>query len=412
MRNYLTIKNIAIAVVVLAIIAGGVFYFLRTPSETGYDNGGGFLDNFFPSSSDKPGSDEAPTPTPQAPGTGNIQTVIETPMGTDQAKNLPIGTLIRLTDEEISSLVPTAQGSVKYHKNIPESLGHLFEKKADGSSAEIKLSNYTIPQVMKVVWAQDATKAVIFYNIGGNIRKLWIDYKSTSTPKTNILPDSVSDVAFSPDGKSMAFINDLETTRNVFTASADFKNQKKVLDNNIPDLELSWPAAPFLAIKTKSSYAATGYLYTVSISNSALTKIAEGLGLDAAWNTDGSSVLISTVNGGGQIQPLQFLDMKTQSTKELNARTIAEKCVFLKTVKNVAYCGTPKFLPSARYPDAWWQGAVSFEDNFSVIDAQSGNSSVFVPTPADIINPKLLANDSYLLFRDKNTGFLWSLKLK
>src|SRR3989344_6642328 len=181
MQNYLTIKNIAIAVVVLAIIAGGAFYFLRTPSETD-GRGGGFLDTFFPSSSDKPGSDETPTPTPQAPGAGNIQTIIETPMGTDQAKNLPVGTLIRLTDEEISSLVPTAQGSVKYHKNIPESLGHLFEKKADGSSAEIKLSNYTIPQVMKVVWAQDATKAVIFYNIGGNIRKLWIDYKSTSTP--------------------------------------------------------------------------------------------------------------------------------------------------------------------------------------------------------------------------------------
>src|SRR3989338_3684891 len=409
MRNYLTIKNIAIAVVVLAIIAGGVFYFLRTPSETGYDNGGGFLDNFFPSSSDKPGSDEAPTPTPQAPGTGNIQTVIETPMGTDQAKNLPIGTLIRLTDEEISSLVPTAQGSVKYHKNIPESLGHLFEKKADGSSAEIKLSNYTIPQVMKLVWAQDATKAVIFYNIGGNIRKLWIDYKSTSTPKTNILPDSISDVAFSPDGKSMAFINDLGATRNIFRAAADFKNQKKILDNVVPDLELSWPAAGFLALKTKSSYAADGYLYTVSMGG-ALTKIAEGLGLDAIWNTDGSGVLISTVNGGGQIQPLQFFDIKTQSTKSLYIKTIAEKCSFARSVKNIAYCAAPKYMPAGRYPDFWWQGQISFEDNMDIIDVASNAVSVFVPTPADIINPKLLANDSYLLFQDKNTGFLWSLR--
>ena len=411
MQNYLTIKNIAIAVVVLAIIAGGAFYFLRTPSETD-GGGGGFLDTFFPSSSDKPGSDETPTPTPQAPGAGNIQTIIETPLGTDQAKNLTVGTLIRLTDEEISSLTPTSVGGAKYHKNIPESLGHLFERKADGSSSESKISNYTIPQVMKVVWSPDATKAVIFYNIGGNIRKLWIDYKSTSTPKTNILPDSIADVAFSPDGKSMAFINDLGTTRNIFTAAADFKNQKKVMDNNIPDLELSWPAASFLAIKTKSSYAAVGYLYSVDIKTGVLVKRADGLGLDTVWNTDGSGVIISTVNGGGQIQPLQFLDINTQSTKELNVRTIAEKCVFLKTVKNVAYCGTPKLLPSARYPDAWWQGIVAFEDNFSIIDVASGDSSVFVPTPTDIINPKLLANDSYLLFRDKNTGFLWSLKLK
>ena len=298
MQNYFTIKNIAIGAVVLVIIAGGAFYFLRTPSGTD-GGGGGFLDTFFPSSSDKPGNDETPTPTPQAPGAGNIETVVEAPLGTDQIKNLPIGTLIRLTEEEISSLVPTSAGGVKYHKNIPESLGHLFERKADGSSSESKISNYTIPQVIKVVWSPDATKAVIFYNVGGNVRKLWIDYKSTSTPKTNILPDTLNDVAFSPDGKSMAFINDLGTTRNIFTAAADFKNQKKVMDNNIPDLELSWPAPAFLAIKTKSSYATIGYLYSVSISGGNLTKVAEGLGLDAVWNTDGSGVLISTVNGGG-----------------------------------------------------------------------------------------------------------------
>lgn len=411
MQNYLTIKNIAIGAVVLAIIAGGVFYFLRTPSETG-GGIGGIIDNFFPTSGDKPGSDEAPTPTPEAPGAGDIKISTDKPLGSAEAQKLPIGTLIRLTDEAVSSITPTAQGTVKYHKNIPESLGHLFEKKTDGSGTEVKISNYTIPQVLKVVWAPDAMKAIIFYNISGSARKLWIDYKATSTPKTNILPDSISDVAFSPDGKSMAFINDLGITRNIFTAAADFKNQKKVMDNNVPDLELSWPAAGFLALKTKSSYAATGYLYSVDIKTGALTKIAEGLGLDALWNTDGSGVLISTVNGGGQIQPLQFFDIKTQTTKELAARTIAEKCAFLKTVKNVAYCGTPKFLPSARYPDAWWQGAVSFEDNFSVIDVLSGDSSVFVPSPADIIHPTMLANDSYLLFQDKNTGFLWSLKLK
>ena len=410
MQNYLTIKNIAVGTVVLAIIAGGAFYFFRTPTDTN-SGGGGFLDNFFPTSGDKPGSTPTPTPTPEAPGAGNIETSTDKPLSSDEAQKLPIGTLIRLTDEAISSIVPTAQGNAKYHKNIPESLGHLFEKKADGSGAEVKISNYTIPQVLKVVWAPDAMKAVIFYNIAGNARKLWIDYKATSTPKTNILPDSISDVAFSPDGKSMAFINDLGATRNIFTAAADFKNQKKILDNVVPDLELSWPAAGFLALKTKSSYAADGHLYTVSMGG-ALTKIAEGLGLDAVWNTDGSGVLISSVNGGGQIQPLQFFDIKTQSTKSLYIKTIAEKCSFARSVKNIAYCAAPKYMPAGRYPDFWWQGQISFEDNMDLIDVASNTVSVFVPTPADIINPKLLANDSYLLFQDKNTGFLWSLKLK
>ncbi|MDP3934988.1 MAG: hypothetical protein Q8Q46_02120 [Candidatus Giovannonibacteria bacterium] len=407
MENLLTKRNIIIAGVGIVILIGILFYF-GSKSGTQGTGGGGFLGTIFPSS--------APSPTlgVGGPQTPSVLPGGELPLTPQAAQSLPVGTLIRLSDDNISSLVGVGTTSVRYHKNIPENLGHLFERRADGASEEKRISNFTIPQVLRVVWAPDAKRAVIFYNLDNQIRKLLIDY-STTTPKTNFLPDAVSDVAFSPDSKSLAFINDSGDTQNIFTATSDFKNQRKILDNDIPGLEISWPAANTIALKTKSSYAVRGFLYAVNIGSGAFSKIAEGLGLDAIWNKDGSGVLYSRSDADGNILNIKFLDIKTGAEKEFSVKTIAEKCAFLNTLKNIAYCGVPRLSAgriTEKQPDAWWQGKVSFQDNFVSLDTATGQNSVFVPTPTDITQPKLLLDDSSLLFRDKTSGNLWSLKLK
>ena len=406
MENLLTKRNVIIAgAAVVAIIAALLFLGRReVPEEAS------FIERIFPVVSKfLPGARPAPgVPEP-------AEEARELPLSANESAALPVGTLIRLSDSNISSLTSHLQ-LVRYHKNIPENLGHLFERRADGADEERRLSNFTIPQVLRAAWSPDGLRAVVFYNLDNQIRKLLIDY-STSTPRTNFLPDSVSDVIFSPDSKSLAFINDLGESKNIFIATADFRNQRKIFDNNVPGFEISWPAANTIALKTKSSYAIRGFLYTLNIKTGAFVKIAEGLGLDAVWNSDGSGALYSASDSDGNLLNLKFVDAKTGETKELSVRTIAEKCAFLRTQKNAAYCAAPRVAPTQRseqasLPDAWWQGKVSFQDDFVLVDAQSGQFSAFISSPLDVINPLVLANDSFLLFRDKNTNNLWSLKLK
>lgn len=414
MQNYLTKRNIIIVVVVLAVIVGVLVYFGRRPStSTSGGSGEGFFGGIFPgggAESPTPTATNASTPTPeptQASQAGQL------PISQDTAKNLPIGALMKLTDGAVSSILPQNGGIVKYHKNTAENLGHLFERKADGTSDEKRLSNFTIPQVLKVVWASDAKRAIVFYSLGEELRKLLMDYSNPQTPKTNFLPNSISDAVFSPNGASMAFINDLGDTRNIFTATADFKNQKKVMDNVIPDLELMWPSASILSIKTKSSYAIPGFLYSISVSSGALTKIAEGLGIDAVWNSDGSGVLYSYASAGGGMQSLKFYDIKSGKTQDLDLRTIAEKCAFLKTQKNLALCAAPKSInPSLKYPDDWWKGKFISQDDFFAVDVIKGTASGFSQTALDAVMPKVLPDDSFLIFQDRTTGEMWSLKLK
>jgi len=420
MENLLTRRNVIVAGVAIAIIIGTLVWFgLKNGEER---DGVGFL-GIFPSAAPS-GAPPSPTlggETPQK--TPSVFPGGELPLSPETARSLPIGTMIRLSSDNISSLAGIGTTSVRYHKNIPENLGHLFETRADGSDEERRISNFTIPQVLRAVWAPDGKRAVVFYNLDNQIRKLLIDY-STTTPRTNFLPDSVTDVAFSPDSKSLVFINDLGDSQNIFIATSDFKNQRRIFDNNVPGFEISWLTANNIALKTKSSYGARGFLYTLNPSTGAFNKIADGLGLDAVWNPDGSGSLYSTSDTDGNLLNLKFVDVKTGNVKEFGVKTIAEKCAFLRTQKNIAYCGAPRSSTSdvgglqtsdvfpLGIPDDWWKGKISFRDNFVLIDTSTGKVSDFIPTSFDVTSPKLLSDDSHLLFRDKSYGNLWSLKLK
>ena len=402
MENLLTKRNLIIAGgVVILIISILIFVGRKTaPGEKTFFGG------LFPPASLKPGFESV-----KKPGFSPAEGGTTLPLSESQSSNLPIGTLIKLSDDAVSSLAPYG-GAARYHKNIPENLGHLFERSAAGTNEETRLSNFTIPQVTRVVWSPDAAKAVIFYNLDGDIRKLLIDYTSSTTPRTNFLPDSISDVAFSPDSKLLAFINNLGETQNIFIATSDFKNPRRVFENNIPDLELSWPGADFLAIKTKSSYASRGFLYVINTKTGALSKIAEGLGLDAVWSKDGAKTLYSSVSSSGRMQNIKLFDVKTGAVKTTAIKTVAEKCLFLNAIKFV-YCGAPRLSSGqTSLPDVWWQGKISFQDDFVSIDTETGEYAQFVSAPLDAIGPKTLKDDSYLIFKDKTAGDLWSLKLK
>ncbi len=340
-------------------------------------------------------------------GENKTQTQQTAVLGTSAAANLPIGSLMALSGDPVASLAVSAT-TTYYHKNTPENLGHLFSRKADGTDSEKRISNFTIPQIIKVMWSPDAKKAVIFYQTSNETRKILVDYRSTSTPKTNFLPDSVSSIAFSPDSKSIAFINSAAESQNVFLASDTFANQRKIFDNRIPYFEISWPHSNLISLITRSSSDTTGFLYSLNIETKEFTKIIEGAGLSAVWKKDGTGVLYSTAPD----LSLKFLDIKSKKVTDLGTRTPAEKCVFANSQKNTVYCAIPQNIPTGEYPDDWWKGKISFLDTISAINLETLNRQNTIATSFDVIKPTVLQNDSYFLFQDKNTGMLWSLKLK
>ena len=59
----------------------------------------------------------------------------------------------------------------------------------------------------------------------------------------------------------------------------------------------------------------------------------------------------------------------------LGLKTLPEKCIFNK-FGSALYCAVPKQVPAEEYPDSWYQGVVSFDDNGTAdIKRIEGNNS-------------------------------------
>jgi hypothetical protein len=85
---------------------------------------------------------------------------------------------------------------------------------------------------------------------------------------------------------------------------------------------------------------------------------------------------------------------------------------------DVLYCAVPKIIEGALYPDAWYQGEVSFGDQIWKIDIKTGKTSLIADpataTGEEVDGIKLSVDDSenYLFFVNKKDSFLWELNLR
>ncbi len=404
MQNLFTKRNLIIGGIILAVLlitAIFLFGFKQTPKV---------VQQFFPGLFPK-GGEVIPGGGPQQP-LGQGERPPEQILREEGPRALPQWSLISLGDDPIASLVAFGT-TTRYHKNTSDNLGRLFERHKATLDQETRISNLLLQQIADVVWSPKGDKAVVtYYDDAQNLRKFFIEYQSSSTPRTHFLDNTVANIAFSPDGKSLAYIVDLPDAHNIVVSDTNFKKTQKIFDNNIPDFELSWVATTTLALKTKSSYATEGFLYILSTKGGLLQKVVQGFGLDAVWNHNGSRILYSTSNISRRPQTLKRFDLATSQTQELPLLTFAEKCVFGKENSAIIYCAVPQSIPAGVFPDAWWQGKVSLKDSIVVIDTTSLRQIASIPTTSDVISPVIFDDDSYLFFRDKTTDKLWALKLK
>ena len=110
--------------------------------------------------------------------------------------------------------------------------------------------------------------------------------------------------------------------------------------------------------------------------------------------------------------------MDTKSANPIGLKTLPEKCVWGKN-SDVLYCSVPKFIDQFDYPDAWYQGQVSFSDQIWKINVANNNAELLADPASiaggeDIDGIKLAVDDgeNYLFFVNKDNSYLWKLDLK
>lgn len=84
---------------------------------------------------------------------------------------------------------------------------------------------------------------------------------------------------------------------------------------------------------------------------------------------------------------------------------------------DIIYCAVPQDIAFGDYPDAWYQGLISFTDDFWRINTKTGETRLLArlnelsDESIDVTNPVLSTNEDYLIFNNKKDLSLWGLKL-
>ena len=311
-------------------------------------------------------------------------------------------------------------GAVRY---VARATGNIYQTFADVID-ERKFSTTIIPKVHEAYFANKGESVIMRYlkedartieTFVGALPKelLGGDTTDNNEIKGIFLPEPITDVSVSPDTQKIFYL--FPSGDGVVGVTADFLGSKKVqiFDSPFTEWLPSWPNVKTIALNTKSSGSALGYLYFLDTSKKAVGKILGDInGLTTLTSPDGKLILY----GNGSLS-LNIFHTDTRSSDLLGVRTLAEKCVWAGG-NDILYCAVPNSINGALYPDAWYKGEVSFADAIWKIDLKSGTTTMLVNPvlvkgeEIDGIKLALDESENYLFFVNKKDSFLWELELK
>lgn len=319
---------------------------------------------------------------------------------------------------------------------IERGLGYIFETPI-GTFAESRIVNETRPRISEALWGNNGKSVVIRFiddKDGGIIKTQILNIgapaisfaQSTSTAsmqsdflKTEavLLPNFIPFMATSEDGADKLFY--LENGADASSGSVStFKNSgvSKIFSFSFTEWLPQFPSQKLVTLTTKPSAKVPGHLFFVDPKTKSVTKILGNInGLTTGTSHDGKFVLYAETKNNRP--ELSVYDVAKNTPHALSVQTLPEKCAWGNKNLSVVYCAVPQTLPSADYPDQWYQGLVSFSDAVWEINITTLVSrKIMLPKDfgaptLDIINPTLSSDDGYLLFINKISGTPWVYRI-
>ena len=436
-RNFILIIILTAILVLLALVFLAV---RKTPTDTNTDRGGvvNFLADLLPFGN-KNSNQGAPGDQPVDISDYRDESIKEVPTLTlTKVSTMPVagfGSFMKERFVDVPIVIPGAEGSdVEENPTAPatefapalryvdRATGNVYQTWADRIS-ERKFTDTVVPKVYEASFGGNGSSVVMRYLRAGQetivsfVGKLPSDTLGADTSSGKVegvfLPDNTSDIVFSPDNNSMFYLYEINRNAVGMTANAYGDGKIQVLESPYTEWLSNWVNKNTIALNTKASGLSPSYLYHLDTDAKTLNKVLGGVyGMTSLTSPDGNLVLYNNNN-----LELTIYNKLTREQRRLKVSTLPEKCVW--DSQNNLYCAVPKFFEQALYPDTWYMGEVSFEDqlwkiegtNFIeniVMDLKKNNSNQDI----DAIKLSLSKNEDYLFFVNKKDSYLWELRLK
>ncbi len=413
--NKKTFTLIAVVVILVLVGVGAYLYFKKTPQVV--PPGGLFPDPSQqivspPSTQGRNGDD---TDIPFIPGSG---------------ATLP--RLYELHKAPVAGVgfIESGKGTNRtvMARYIERGLGHIYETSLD-TLFESRISNETHSRLNEALWGNGGKSVVIrsFDEAEGVIRTRILNLGSsapsfargTSTAQTSdfiqteeiFLPDYIPFLATAEDGADKIFYLENGISSSVGVVANFRGSSTGIFNSTFTEWLPQFPNQNLVTLTTKPSTNIPGYLFFLDTKTKAVSKILSVInGLTTLTSRDGKSVLFAETKDGAP--ELSVYNVTKKEILTLFMQTLPEKCAWSVKESAVVYCAVPQAIPTAEYPDQWYQGLVSFSDSIWKINTVTSVAEKIYDLPSlDVINPAISSDDTYFLFMNKVTSTPWVFRI-
>ena len=382
-------------------------------------------------------------------GTGGGETTETTsPFGDVGAdKNFGTSTVTQQTDQFSGGTLKPSNKLIQLYKNptsgsvffinknnqntlrfVDRAVGNVYEYLPEGQTGEVqRVTNTTIPKIQETVWSNTGNNLILRYldndtdNINSFSAKIQIntDLPDSLGEITGLfLPQNIKQIVINPKGdKIFTLLNKSDKSGTYGSMSnLDGSNKKTVFDSQISYWNISWPKENTITFTTKPTYKDDGFLYFFNTQTYSIDRVLGNItGLSTITNKDASLVAYSSsINNTFYFN---IYDVLNKVSNNLQIPTLVDKCVWGNNNIKIIYCALPKNIPSDTYPDVWYQGLVSFNDDIWKIDTETGNIEVVYQIgyddgfDIDAFDLKISPDDKYISFSNKKDLSLWLLEI-
>ncbi|OGN07801.1 MAG: hypothetical protein A2750_01590 [Candidatus Yanofskybacteria bacterium RIFCSPHIGHO2_01_FULL_45_42] len=305
------------------------------------------------------------------------------------ALNKPVALSAR---KAVAAASGQSSGSVFYFE---AGKGNLFE--ADTRTGkETPVLTLAPASFYTAVWAP--SKDGFIYSSNNFQPKL--TYYDRAARQSFPLNSSARSAVFSPDSSQIAYFAETEDGNGVYLAQPDGSVSKKIFSTRFDSVNLSWPASGFLTLKVRVESADLYDLLSLT-TNGQLSKILEKrANLSVAWSPKGNKALFSESPNPNRYN-LFYYNAANSFNYRLPLNTSSSNCAWSADEIHLA-CSVPATQLSNSAEDIYVLNTLTKAKKLIYL---SGNPVIRI---SEIF---LSADESYLLFINKNDSLLYKLPL-
>lgn len=331
----------------------------------------------------------------------------------------PAAKLSRLSEKAIVSAVLIRRDGTTVVRYLERGTGHIYDQPLGGREERVSIT--TIPRIFEALWSPDGVFLVLSM-VRSNLTAETLygrivpqaDESGVGRLDTSPLFSNTETTAISPSGSQLLSLSATLSGSNVVVSKPDGTGRTIW---HLPLLEwiVEWPKEETVTLTSKAAAGLPGSLYFLNIKTGNIERKISGVaGLTTRTNKTSTLVLWGE---SGESLVTRITNLVTKAEKDLPFRTLPEKCTWSRINTSILFCAVPEELPAAAYPDAWYEGRVSFRDKLVSFDFETEELTVLAApadearSTVDAVNLSLDAAEEVLVFKNKTDSSLWAVAL-